>query len=42
MEWLREAAAKPGVTLVGLEAEIAVASTRLPFAKHAGPGGPGF
>src|ERR1700731_3495460 len=31
MNWVNEALAKPGVTLVGLEPEIAVASTRLPF-----------
>jgi PIN domain nuclease of toxin-antitoxin system len=35
MEWIRAALAKPGVRLVPLEPEIAVASTRLPFEMHA-------
>ncbi len=34
-EWVRDALAKPGVALVPLEPEIAVASTRLPFEMHA-------
>jgi PIN domain nuclease of toxin-antitoxin system len=37
MEWIRAALAKPGVRLVPLEPEIAVASTRLPFEMHADP-----
>lgn len=37
MNWVNEALAKPGVILVGLEPEIAVASTRLPFEIHADP-----
>jgi PIN domain nuclease of toxin-antitoxin system len=37
LEWIREALAKPGVHLVPLEPEIAVASTRLPFEMHADP-----
>lgn len=37
LEWVREALAKPGVTLVPLEPEIAVASTRLPFEMHPDP-----
>jgi len=37
MNWVNEALAKPGVTLVALEPEIAVASTRLPFEMHADP-----
>jgi PIN domain nuclease of toxin-antitoxin system len=37
MNWVNEALAKPGVTLVELEPEIAVASTRLPFEMHADP-----
>ena len=32
--WVREALSKPGVNLVPLEPEIAVASTRLPFEMH--------
>jgi PIN domain nuclease of toxin-antitoxin system len=36
-EWVREALAKPGLTLVGLEPEIAVESTRLPFEMHPDP-----
>ncbi len=34
MEWVEDALAMPGVTLVGLEPEIAVESTRLPFEMH--------
>jgi PIN domain nuclease of toxin-antitoxin system len=37
MQWIREALAKPGVQLVPLEPEIAVASTRLPFEMHIDP-----
>jgi PIN domain nuclease of toxin-antitoxin system len=37
MDWVRDALAIPGVTLVGLDPEIAVASTRLPFEMHADP-----
>lgn len=37
LDWIREALAKPGVHLVALEPEIAVASTRLPFEMHADP-----
>jgi PIN domain nuclease of toxin-antitoxin system len=37
MEWVHDALAMPGVTLVGLEPEIAVASTRLPFEIHPDP-----
>jgi PIN domain nuclease of toxin-antitoxin system len=37
LEWIREALAKPGVSLVALEPEIAVASTRLPFEMHPDP-----
>jgi len=37
MDWVRDALATPGLTLVPLEPEIAVASTRLPFAMHADP-----
>ncbi len=37
MDWIRDALAKPGVKLVPLEPEIAVASTRLPFEMHADP-----
>ena len=37
MDWVRDALAIPGVTLVGLEPEIAVASTRLPFEMHPDP-----
>jgi len=36
-QWIRTALAKPGVQLVPLEPEIAVASTRLPFEMHADP-----
>jgi PIN domain nuclease of toxin-antitoxin system len=37
MEWIREALAKPGVSLVPLTPEIAVASTRLPWEMHPDP-----
>jgi PIN domain nuclease of toxin-antitoxin system len=37
MDWVHDALAIPGVTLVPLEPEIAVASTRLPFEMHADP-----
>lgn len=37
LDWMRDALALPGVTLVPLEPEIAVASTRLPFEMHADP-----
>ena len=37
MDWVRAALAKPGVHLVPLEPEIAVASTRLPFDMHPDP-----
>lgn len=37
MDWVRDALAIPGVTLVGLEPEIAIASTRLPFEMHPDP-----
>lgn len=37
LDWTREALAKPGVILVPLEPEIAVASTRLPFDMHSDP-----
>ncbi|HEY1805215.1 MAG TPA: type II toxin-antitoxin system VapC family toxin [Terracidiphilus sp.] len=37
MVWLNEAMAKPGLKLVELEPEIAVASTRLPFEMHPDP-----
>jgi PIN domain nuclease of toxin-antitoxin system len=37
MEWIRTALSRPGVRLIGLEPEIAVASTRLPFEMHADP-----
>jgi PIN domain nuclease of toxin-antitoxin system len=37
MEWIRAALAKPGVRLVPLEPEIAVASTRPPFEMHPDP-----
>jgi PIN domain nuclease of toxin-antitoxin system len=37
MEWVRNALALPGVILIHLEPEIAVASTSLPFAMHADP-----
>jgi PIN domain nuclease of toxin-antitoxin system len=35
--WIREALAKPGMSLVGLEPEIAVTSSRLPFEMHSDP-----
>ena len=37
LDWIREALAKPGVNLVALEPEIAIASTRLPFEMHPDP-----
>lgn len=37
MQWLRDALSRPGVTLVALEPEIAVASTRMPFEMHPDP-----
>lgn len=37
MVWVRDALSKPGVSLIALEPEIAVASTRLPFEMHADP-----
>ncbi|MGA2349876.1 MAG: type II toxin-antitoxin system VapC family toxin [Terracidiphilus sp.] len=37
MQWLRDALSKPGVNLIGLEPEIAVESTRLPFEMHGDP-----
>ena len=37
LDWIREALAKPGVSLIPLEPEIAVASTRLPFQMHPDP-----
>lgn len=37
LDWVREALANPGVHLVPLEPEIAVASTRLPFEMHSDP-----
>lgn len=37
MDWVRGALSVPGVTLVPLEPEIAVASTRLPWEMHADP-----
>ena len=37
MDWLCDALRKPGISLVPLEPEIAVASTRLPFEMHADP-----
>ncbi len=37
MAWVRDALALPGVTLAGLEPEIAVESTRLPFRMHPDP-----
>ena len=37
MDWVRNALTIPGLTLVPLEPEIAVASTRLPFDIHADP-----
>nr|WP_286676388.1 type II toxin-antitoxin system VapC family toxin [Paracidobacterium acidisoli] len=37
MEWLREVLEKPGIRLIALEPEIAVASTRLPWEMHSDP-----
>jgi len=37
MDWVRDALMIPGLTLVPLQPEIAVASTRLPFEMHADP-----
>ena len=37
MQWIRDALAGPGVQLVGLDPEIAVESTRLPFEMQADP-----
>lgn len=37
MDWVRTALQKPGVHLVPLEPEIAVAGTRLPFEMHPDP-----
>jgi PIN domain nuclease of toxin-antitoxin system len=37
LEWVNEAVTKPGVTLVPLEPEIAVASTRFQFDMHGDP-----
>lgn len=37
MDWIRAALAKPGIHLVPIEPEIAVASTRLPFHMHPDP-----
>lgn len=37
MVWMRSALSKPGINLVPLEPEIAVASTRLPFEMHPDP-----
>lgn len=37
MEWVRNALTIPGLTVVPLETEIAVASTRLPFDMHPDP-----
>ncbi|MGA9063526.1 MAG: PIN domain-containing protein [Terracidiphilus sp.] len=37
MQWIRSALGRPGVALVPLEPEIAVASTRLPFEMHPDP-----
>jgi PIN domain nuclease of toxin-antitoxin system len=37
MDWVRDALSIPGLTLIPLEPEIAVASTRLPFEIHADP-----
>ncbi|MFP5204309.1 MAG: type II toxin-antitoxin system VapC family toxin [Acidobacteriota bacterium] len=35
--WVRDTLALPGIALIALEPEIAVASTRLPFAMHPDP-----
>ena len=37
MDWIKTALAVPGVRLIPLNVEIAVASTRLPFEMHADP-----
>jgi PIN domain nuclease of toxin-antitoxin system len=37
LAWVREALAQPGLTLIPLEPEIAVASSRLPFDMHPDP-----
>jgi PIN domain nuclease of toxin-antitoxin system len=37
LAWVQEALAKPGVSLVPLDPEIAVASSRLPFEMHSDP-----
>jgi PIN domain nuclease of toxin-antitoxin system len=37
LNWLHIALGKPGIHLVGLEPEIAVAGTRLPFEMHPDP-----
>ena len=37
MDWVHDVLTVPGVTLVALEPEIAVASTRLPFEMHGDP-----
>jgi len=37
MDWVSAALATPGVALIALEPEIAVASTRLPFEMHPDP-----
>ena len=37
MDWVRDALTIPGLTLVPLEPEIAIASTRLPFEMHPDP-----
>lgn len=37
LDWVRAALAKPGLHLVPLEPEIAIASTRLPFEMHSDP-----
>jgi len=37
MQWIHAVLSKPGLQLVPLDPEIAVASTRLPFEMHADP-----
>jgi PIN domain nuclease of toxin-antitoxin system len=37
LDWVRDALALPGMRLIPLEPEIAVASTRLPWEMHADP-----
>jgi PIN domain nuclease of toxin-antitoxin system len=37
LDWVRDALALPGMRLIPLEPEIAIASTRLPFEMHADP-----